>query len=152
VPEISEIFDEIVIHAVFTGVLFAALYLLIAAGLLPTIFFQDGKRYLSRLSRLALFLGLLFAWGAVAGSIWWWALAPRWYVRADPIVEYVAILPFGEWAIDEMCGAYLLPGVTMQGLRLRWLLMSLPVWGLAWWCYRWIRSRREPHPAAWDLG
>ncbi|HYH46162.1 MAG TPA: hypothetical protein VEG34_10790 [Thermoanaerobaculia bacterium] len=56
----------------------------------------------------------------------------------------------GDWAIDEMCGATCC--VTMQGLRLRWLLMSLPVWGLAWSCYRWIRSRRASAPVAWDLG
>jgi len=49
-----------------------------------------------------------------------------------------------------MCGATCC--VTMQGLRLRWLLMSLPVWGLAWSCYRWIRSRRASAPVAWDLG
>ncbi len=91
--EIIPIFQETLFYAFFAGLAFAVLYLLIAVGLLPTAFLQGRKKYLSRLSRLALFLGLLFAWGAVASGVWWYELAPRWYVRADPFIEYVPILP-----------------------------------------------------------
>lgn len=132
---------EAYFYLTFGGALFALLLLLGALVLLPALF-RDRKKYLSYLFRTSIFLGLLFAWGGIANSLWFALPTERWYVQADPLVRYLPIIPFGSWTLDEACGGHLLPGTSMLSLQALWLLFTIAVWGLSWLCYGRLRPGR----------
>lgn len=137
---LREHLNEACFYVIFAGTTFSVLLLLGALVLLPTLLWNPEK-YPSRLLGISISLGLLFGWGGVANSLWFSLPTERWYVQADPLVRYLPIVPFGSWTLDEACGGHLLPGTSMLSLQALWLLFTVVVWSLSWFCY--VRFRRE---------
>lgn len=133
---------EAYFYAIVAGSLFVSILLLGAIVLLPALF-RNREKYLPYLLRTSIFLGLLFVWGGIANSLWFALPTERWYVQADPLVRYLPIIPFGSWMLDEVCGGHLLPGTSMLSLQALWLLFTVVVWSLSWFCFG-----RLVHPRA----
>jgi hypothetical protein len=78
--------------------------------------------------RLALFAGLVVLLGVPCNLIFVVALRDRYYVAADPIVDWIPWLPSGNWILDEACGGHYLAGASVVTLRVAWALLAVPTW------------------------
>lgn len=133
---LSAVLWEALFYFAIGGMVFAVLFGLLAAGMLAELPRWGWAGYVRHLRRAALFAGLLFIWGAAGNALWLAVAAGRLYKRADPLIDFLPVVPFGGWVIDEVCGGHLMPGVSYGQLRLLWLAVAGAVWSLAILSYR----------------
>ena len=135
--------SDLIVTAVFAGILQAILALPVAAVLcLP-------RRRGSLLRLFALFNLFLFAWSVFGGAAWLRVTEHRLAVLDDAPV-WSAVFPFGRAMLDHAAGGsdgwQLLGGTSMSQLRVLWGVRFLPVWVLAGLSScGWLRLRSERH-------
>ena len=77
---------------------------------------------------LAVFAGILVLCGVPSNLIFVIALRGRYYVAADPIVDWLPWLPSGDWILDTACGGHYLDGASVATVRTAWAILALPTW------------------------
>jgi hypothetical protein len=79
---------------------------------------------------IAVFAAILVVCGIPANLVFVLALRDRYYVAADPIVDWLPWLPSGDWVLDVPCGGRYLEGASATTLRVAWALLAVPTWGV----------------------
>ena len=148
----SEFPFEFAIYFVFMGMLHLVL---IAVGCLifALLAIRQRGRFLRRVVRLGLFLGLLLLVGSVANGLWSCLVWGRLYYSTDYVWDFSAFWPITQWIIDRPFGTERgqLLGVSLLQVQLVWLLFAAGTWTATILLYRLICKRppanKSPEPA-----
>lgn len=149
---------EFWIYFEFMGVLHLALFTLGCLIFALLAIRQRGK-FLGRMCRLGLFLGLLLVIGSVANGLWSCLVWGRLYDSVDYVFDFSAFWPITQGVIDARFGDERghLFGVSLFQLQLVWLLFATGTWTATILLYRLFcrrppankepaPNRREPNP------
>jgi hypothetical protein len=100
-------------------------------------------RFLRRVGRLGLFLGLLLLVGSVANGLWSCLVWGRLYYSTDYVFDFSAFWPITQWTIDAPFGTERgqLLGVSLFQVQLVWLLFAAGTWTATILLYRFICKR-----------
>ncbi|MEK6692733.1 MAG: hypothetical protein AABY44_04825 [Nitrospirota bacterium] len=129
---------EAFFYFLFSGIVFSPLWVIIIILMLAFKVNTGYYKHFFLLKRILFFTILLYLWGAVGDTLWFTLITDKLYIRADPTTNYIPIVPFGWWAIDEMCGGRLVDGISIWHLRGLWLIWSIVIWFIAIITYRLI--------------
>lgn len=102
----------------------------------PLAFWVGVWPALDAFRRVAVFAGILVLCGIPANLVFVLGLRDRYYVAADPIVDWMPWLPSGDWILDVPCGGRYLGAGSVTTLRTAWALLAVPTWGAALFIYR----------------
>ena len=104
---------------------------------------RQRGRFLRRVGRLGLFLGLLLLVGSVANGLWSCLVWGRLYYSTDYVFDFSAFWPITQWTIDAPFGTERgqLLGVSLFQVQLVWLLFAAGTWTATILLYRLICKR-----------
>ena len=91
---------------------------------------------LGAFSKIAVVAGLIVACGIPANLVFVLAFRDRYYLAADPVVDWLPWIPSGDWILDAPCGGRYLGGASVITLRIAWALLAVPTWVLALFLYQ----------------
>lgn len=97
----------------------------------PVAFWSGVWPALDAFRRIATFAGILVVCGVPANLLFVLAFRDRYYVTADPIVDWMPWIPSGNWILDVTCGGHYLGGASVVTLRIAWALLAVPTCGSA---------------------
>ena len=113
----------------------------LAVGMLAVVKLFHRKFFFSQaLAKFAVFNLWLLIFGLIGNSVWDITAYGRLYINHDPVVEWIPFILPGQWTIDPVCGGSLTPGTRWLDMYLAWFAIALPVWVLAFFCYRWTTT------------
>lgn len=138
----SEFPFEFGIYFMFMGMFHLALF---AFGCLifAMLAIRQRGRFLKRVSRLGLFLGLLLLVGSVANGLWSCLVWGRFYYSTDYFFDFSAFWPITQRTIDAAFGTERgqLFGVSLFQVQIIWLLFAAGTWTATILFYRFICKR-----------
>jgi len=86
---------------------------------------------LDAFSKTAVFAAVVIVCGIPANLVFVLGLRDRYYLAADPVVDWLPWLPSGDWILDVPCGGRYLGGASATTLRVAWAMLAVPTWGSA---------------------
>ena len=140
----SEFPFECGIYFVFMGVLHLGLFAI--GSLIFAVFaIRQRGRFLRRVDRLGLFLGLLLLVGSVANGLWSCFVWGRLYYSTDYVFDFSSFWPITQWTIDGPFGTERgqLLGASLFQVQLVWLLFAAGTWTATILLY-WFICKRPP--------
>ena len=149
----SEFPFEFAIYFVFMGMLHLVLFA-VGCFIFALLAIRQRGRFLRRVGRLGLFLGLLLLVGSVANGLWSCLVWGRLYYSTDYVWDFSAFWPITQWTIDAPFGTERgqLFGVSLFHVQLIWLLFAAGTWTATILLYRLICKRppanKSPEPTA----
>src|ERR1017187_4501713 len=141
----------------FMGVLHLALFA-IGCLIFAVLAIRQPGRFLRRVGRLRLFLGLLLVIGSVANGLWSCLVWGRFYYSTDYAFDFSALWPITQGVIDAPFGDMRgqLFGISLFQLQLVWLLFAAGTWTATILLYRLIcrqpPANKSPEPTAVGAG
>jgi hypothetical protein len=133
---------EFGIYFEFMGMLHLVLF---AVGCLifAMLAIRQRGRFLRRVGRLGLFLGLLLLVVSVANGLWSCLVWGRLYYSTDYVFDFSAFWPITQSIIDAPFGTERgrLFGVSLFQVQLVWLLFATGTWTVTILLYRFICKR-----------
>jgi hypothetical protein len=145
----SEFSTECLIYFMVMGVLHFAAFI-VGCIILAGLAVRQRGRFLRRVRRFSLFVGLLLVVGSFANGLWSCLVWGRLYFSTDYVFDFSPFWPITQGLIDapfgDMRGQLL--GVSLFQLQFVWLLFALGTWALTILLYRLICRRP---PANWLL-
>ena len=133
---ITLLVSETRFYLIYAGIVFVAIYALIFVCLLAASPWSGILIFGRRIWHVLIFLLILFVYGAIGNCFWIALLSDRFYKTADPLTDFIPLIPFGWWAIDPGCGGKLLGNAQMWQLQAIWLVSAIAAWSLTIATYR----------------
>ena len=127
---------ETLYYCFFAAFYTAAVLLVLLLLVSPAALWVGWQSFWQFCRASASFAAVLVAAGIPANIVFVAALRNRYYVTADPIVDWLPWAPSGDWVLDIGCGGHYLRGASAVTLRIAWAALAIPTWLASIWLYK----------------
>lgn len=140
----SESLLDVAFYLLFVGMFFGGLWMAFCVVMAP-FHWRRPTVYVRRLSRLALFAGLLLFMSSLANAVWGCMIWGHLYVSTDYFIgDFIPFIPVTPGAVEMPFGGHrggLLGSTTYAQLYCVWALFALVTWTVTIVSYRRLRRR-----------